>query len=527
MGYVVPLLTQYPIMHYLFEALTCERFPQTSYEKESMNISPTQVKLQSPVGQYCPQVLMLAPEKGDDPNCLSLVSQFLEMGVPIELDENWRLPTSPPRDLSFYKACIFPESSREKYDAELDAFSAAGGYVPYFRYYPDEDDASAWNIHGYMKTYGRDDYFFHAANTVAEGASTGDADFRQALRARSVKNIVTDYRETIALPWVRKAQFVNEAFTSWGDPTYTFVLGNYYLARTIGDAEWLQQLDCLMEIICDAVPEALRNPLKFQEVQLKGIIDICPALISSLLIKRGVELSSSRLMETGVKLAHFYVSHQGEVDGVFRETWMRLWWSESMGPMLPLSWLGRMAGEKKYWQQAEKLLQHCGDLTQREDGLWHHWVSDAGDRCGATWSRAQMWPMVWMIDSIQAYEPSSAMVEAILKRVHRTFKALRKHQDRDSGMWHLVVDEPFTRPESSATACLVYCHDYLRELELIGDEYQEMFDRAFLGLKEIYYAGGLASTCRGTATGNAHYYRTRPMGFYANSLFPAGLATRC
>lgn len=468
---------------------------------------------------------MLAPEGGEEPNCLSLVSQFLEMGVPIELDENWRLPKSPPRDLSYYRTCIFPESLREKYDSHLDAFSAAGGYLPYFRYYP-EDDGSAWNIHGYLKSYGRDDYFFHVANVVAEGASMEDDDFRRTLRCRSTENIISDYRETIALPWVRKAQAVKEAFTSWGDPTYTYLRGNYFLARNIKDEHWLQQLDALMDIICDAVPEALRNPLKFQEVKLKGMIDMCPALISSVLMMRGVERSNSRWIDTGVKLAEFYVSHQTEVDGAFRETWMRLWWSEMIGGVLPLSWLGNITGEAKYWQKAEKLLQHCGDLTQREDGLWHHWVSDDGDRRSAAWSRAQLWPTIWMIDSLPAYEPSSPIVAAILERVHRTFKALRKYQSEYNGMWHLVGDEPWTRTESSATAGLIYCHDYLRELGFIGDDYQDMFDRAHDGLKEIYYAGGLASNCRGTATGNANYYRTRPMGFYAHGLFPAGLATR-
>lgn len=483
------------------------------------------VSLQTPTGNYRPQVLMLAPQDDDDPNCLSLISQFLEMGVPVDLDENWRLPKSPPRDLSYYKACIFPESAREKYDADLDAFSGAGGYVPYCRYYP-EDDGATLTIHHYFKTYARDVYFFGIANVVAEGASTEDADFRRTLRCRSAENIIADYRDTIALPWIGKAHALKEAYTNWGDPTYTFLRGNYFVARNIQDEHWLQQLDSLLDIICDAVPEALRNPYKFQEVQLKGMIDMCPALISSVLMMRGIECSCSRWIEAGEKLAEFYVSHQTEVDGVFRETWMRLWWSEMIGAVLPLSWLGKVTGEKKYWQKAEKLLQHCGDLTQREDGLWHHWVSDGGEQCSATWSRAQQWPIVWMIDSIPAYEPSSPMVAAILERVHRTFKALRKYQSEYNSLWHLVVDEPWTRTESSATAGLIYGHDYLRELGLIGDEYEDMFDRAHEGLKELYYAGGLASNCRGTATGNAHYYRTRPMGFYTHSLFPAGLAMR-
>ncbi len=50
-----------------------------------------------PVGNYQPQVLLIATESGEDSHTLSLVSQFLELGVPIELDEDWRVPTSPQR----------------------------------------------------------------------------------------------------------------------------------------------------------------------------------------------------------------------------------------------------------------------------------------------------------------------------------------------------------------------------------------------------------------------------------------------
>src|SRR5690606_29722267 len=90
----------------------------------------------SPVGRYQPEVLLLAPEAGEDANTLSLVSQCLELGLSIELDEHWRLPTAPPRDLSAYKACLFPDTARAKYDADLNAFQRAGGFLVYTKYYP-------------------------------------------------------------------------------------------------------------------------------------------------------------------------------------------------------------------------------------------------------------------------------------------------------------------------------------------------------------------------------------------------------
>ena len=50
---------------------------------------------------YDPELLLLAPETdGASDNTLSLVSQFLEMGVSIELNEEGKLPTRPPKPLS-------------------------------------------------------------------------------------------------------------------------------------------------------------------------------------------------------------------------------------------------------------------------------------------------------------------------------------------------------------------------------------------------------------------------------------------
>ena len=88
--------------------------------------------LTSPVGRYEPEVLILAPEENpQDANLLSLVSQLLEMGIAFELDENWCVPTHPPKDLSAYKSCIFPETAKAKYDKDIDAYYQGGGVLTF------------------------------------------------------------------------------------------------------------------------------------------------------------------------------------------------------------------------------------------------------------------------------------------------------------------------------------------------------------------------------------------------------------
>jgi rhamnogalacturonyl hydrolase YesR len=143
------------------------------------------------------------------------------------------------------------------------------------------------------------------------------------------------------------------------------------------------------------------------------------------------------------------------------------------------------------------------------------------------WSRDTQWPVLIMTQTIEALPGDSALAEQMRDRLRRTYAALERHQNRQRGLWRLVMDEPDTRLESSATATLTYCHDRLRELGVLDDRYVPMIERAFLGLKTVYYAGGLGATCRGTAFGTPEYYWTRPMGWYDNgTVFPAATGQR-
>jgi hypothetical protein len=40
-----------------------------------------------------------------------------------------------------------------------------------------------------------------------------------------------------------------------------------------------------------------------------------------------------------------------------------------------------------------------------------------------------------------------------------------------------------------------------------------MAQRAFTGLKNVYWKGGLCCMCRGTGTGDMNYYLSRPQGW--------------
>ena len=482
--------------------------------------TPPAQKLASPVGHYHPELLLLAPESGEDANTRSLLAQFLELGVPVELDARWRLPAVPPRDLSAYKACIFPESARARYDADLDAFYRRGGYLGYFKYYPlAEGDGSG--VHHYLVSYGRDAYFYHVANVLLEGGLTvGDPDFGRALAARPVASIVADCRESF---FARYGARSLGRWESWGDTAYTYLIANHLLAARLGDRPWQDLVRYCLTKVHESAPEAARGT--FSETRaLADSPSIGIPMMGEVLMRFGAEEKVPEFVESGLGLVRSFVERAGQIDGVLSSAYMRLFWSETLMPVPALYWASRVSGEQRFAALADRMVRAVTASNQRADGLWHHWTDKRG-RKGACWSRGSSWPALAMTRALAAAGADSEAARFMRATLARTEAGLARYQD-GGGLWRLVVDEPATRLETSAASALLYCHDRLRELSAVDGRRDAGFERAFAGLKRLHYRGGLAASCRGTATGAAEYYRTRPLGYYDLGLFAAALAPR-
>jgi rhamnogalacturonyl hydrolase YesR len=481
-------------------------------------------QLDSPIGRYEPELLFLAPESGEDLNTLSLVSQFLELGVPIELDAQWRLPVAPPKPLSKYKACLFPETAKAKYDADLDRFYKRGGYVGYFKYYPVTAGPGISGVHHYYESYGRDLYAYTLANVMLEGGLTvGDRGFARLLERRSVGSMIAEYRAQF---FARYGKRNIERWGNWGDPAYTQFLSNIVLAEKLKDAEWLDLVSYCLGKLSDAAGDAMAQ--KFSETKaLVDTPDIDLPMMGSVLMERGTITGNAAWIESGVTLTKRFAEGNARIQGVISPVYMRFFWSETLLPLPALYWVHRLTGDKRYRRFADTIIRTVAERNQLPSGLWRHWTDPrARSKKGACWSRGTSWPLIFMTEALKALDPGSESAEFIRRRIAKTFQALRKYQDRRSGIWHLVMDEPETRIESSASTAFVYCYDQLRELDALDSRHADMIERAFLGLKRLWYRGGISATCRGTATGVDEYYRTRPIGYYHCSLFPAALATR-
>ncbi|MBI4024966.1 MAG: glycoside hydrolase family 88 protein [Verrucomicrobia bacterium] len=498
------------------------REPDNLSSYHSMNSSD------SPVGKYQPQLLLLAPEGGDDAHSRTLASHFLELGVPIELTDKWLLPTTPPRDLNQYRACLFPQSSKSRYDRDLDAFARNGGFVCELKYYPEEAQVPALDI-AFFNSFGRDVYCYTMVQDYLLGGLTlNDPDFLNTLRRRSNGSLLDLYRQLIA----KTDAGQSGPLPNWGDRVYTRGCADSVLARLTRDSFWETTSRRFLERLRDSVEKAFADspdgnftPRHMGGLQTKGTSTHNPALMGALLMRDGKRLQEPGFTQAGIQIGQAFIrlSHV-ENDVVYQQRFRGCPVSEAMCGVDLLCWLAAATGEASYQKMAEATFRATIAPCQSDEGLWHHIVYP--DRRAAFWSRATHWPVLWGTHALEALPGDSALAEQFRDSLKRTYAALERHQDPKRGLWHLVINEPETRLESSATAGLVYCHDRLGEMGVLEDRFVSMIERAFQGLKTVYYAGGLGASCRGTAFGVPEYYRTRPMGWYEHSLFPGALAQR-
>jgi rhamnogalacturonyl hydrolase YesR len=131
-----------------------------------------------------------------------------------------------------------------------------------------------------------------------------------------------------------------------------------------------------------------------------------------------------------------------------------------------------------------------------------------------------------MTRSLPAVDSSSEIAEFMRDEIAKTYAGLERFQDPEKGLWHLVMDEALTPVETSASGAIIYCYERLHEWGMIERKHDAMIERAFAGMKRLYYRGGFAGCCRGTGFGVPHYYRSRPMGYFNSSLGLAAMATR-
>ncbi|KAF7331960.1 Glycoside hydrolase family 105 protein [Mycena kentingensis (nom. inval.)] len=143
------------------------------------------------------------------------------------------------------------------------------------------------------------------------------------------------------------------------------------------------------------------------------------------------------------------------------ENFQQLWDDTLMMTVLPLTKIGLVLNRPHYIEEAKRqFMLHIKYLQDLQTGLWFHgWTFDGHHHfANARWGRGNCWVTAAIPDFIELLDlPPTDGFRAFLITSHvRQIDALVACQDKKTGLWHTILDDPTTYLEASATAGFAY-----------------------------------------------------------------------
>jgi unsaturated rhamnogalacturonyl hydrolase len=157
---------------------------------------------------------------------------------------------------------------------------------------------------------------------------------------------------------------------------------------------------------------------------------------------------------------------------------------------------GRLLGDTKYFDMADRHLKFMTKLNRRKDGLHQH--SPLG-KDSTAWGRGNGFVALGLALSLSDLPKDSPHRSSMLKNFQDHIAAMVKHQD-EMGMWHQVVDRPESYRELTVTCMTTFSIVRgVRNGWLDRKTYLPVIQRAWHGIsRRIGSDGVLVDVCTGT-----------------------------
>jgi rhamnogalacturonyl hydrolase YesR len=195
-------------------------------------------------------------------------------------------------------------------------------------------------------------------------------------------------------------------------------------------------------------------------------------------------------------------------------------WLDDLFMSVPaLAQMGKLTGEKKYYDDAVKqVLQFSDRMFNKEKGLFMHgWILGMNEHPQFHWARANGWAVMTMVELLEVLPENHegrARVTDIL-RMH--IRGLANYQS-PKGFWHQLIDRNDSYLETSATAIYVFSIARAINRGYIDPKvYGPMVCLAWNAVaSKVNGQGQVEGTCVGTGMGfDPAFYCYRPVNVYA------------
>jgi unsaturated rhamnogalacturonyl hydrolase len=193
-------------------------------------------------------------------------------------------------------------------------------------------------------------------------------------------------------------------------------------------------------------------------------------------------------------------------------------WVDTLDMCCPvLSNLARIAKRPALQKEAIRQIKvFARHLQDPKTGLiYHMWDEKSGEHTPSFWARGNGWVVMSCTEVLKNEESGSQRAAALVDLFRKQLAGIVPLQNKESGLWHTVLDQPDTYEEGSASSMFLYGMAECRNLRLFDVPYAETMRKAWTGLaRTIEPDGRVGGVSAGTGPSGKSGYVARQVGTY-------------
>ena len=342
---------------------------------------------------------------------------------------------------------------------------------------------------------------------------------------RETSREITDYSQIGEGAALARAPFRIISY-EWG-VTYS---GMLLAGEVSGDARFNDYVNGRMSFIAEVAPRFraqvegdprnFRNP--FRAILAPRSLDDSGSMAAAMIKTHRAGLGGDLRPLIDNYLAYISTGQMRLADGTLarnRPLLDSLWLDDLYMSVPALAQMGKLTGERKYYDDAVKqILQFADRMFVKEKGLYMHgWVQGMNVHPVFHWGRANGWAILAkteLLEVLPENHPGRARVLDLLRAHIRGLAAVQGH----AGLWHQLLDHPESYEETSCTAMFTF--GIARAINRGWIDPLAHGPMASLGWNavatRVNAEGQVENTCVGTGMGwDPMFYMYRPTSVYA------------
>jgi unsaturated rhamnogalacturonyl hydrolase len=193
-------------------------------------------------------------------------------------------------------------------------------------------------------------------------------------------------------------------------------------------------------------------------------------------------------------------------------------WVDTLDMCCPvLSNLARVAKRPALQKEAIRQLEiFAKHLQDSKTGLFYHmWDEKSAEHTPSFWARGNGWVVMSYTEVLKNEKAGSRRAAGLIAPFKKQLAGIVPLQNKESGLWHTVLDQPDTYQEGSASSMFLYGMAECRNLRLLDVPYVETMHKAWNGLaRTIQPNGRVGGVSAGTGPSGKSGYIARKVGTY-------------